>query len=79
MHDAITIERLGAGSPLAPIVAQWTFTAWGHRHPGKTLQDVIEGTIAKCGARGVPSIFVAMQGDIPVGTASHKLAIAAAR
>ncbi|MBP5978949.1 MAG: GNAT family N-acetyltransferase [Halomonas sp.] len=70
MHDAITIERLDAGSPHVRIVTQWTFTAWGHLHPRKTLQNAIEETIFECGAGGVPSIFVAMQGDIPVGTAS---------
>lgn len=70
MHDAITIERLDADSPHLPVVTQWTFAAWGHLHPGKTLLDAIEETISECGAGGVPSIFVAMQGDIPVGTAS---------
>lgn len=70
MCNAITIERLNADSPHLPVVTQWTFTAWGHLHPGKTLQDAIEETISECGASGVPSIFVAMQDDIPVGTAS---------
>ncbi|RUR33628.1 GNAT family N-acetyltransferase [Vreelandella nanhaiensis] len=70
MHDAITIEHLDAGSPHALVVAQWTFTAWGHLHPGKTLQDALEETFSECGAWGVPSIFVAMQDEIPVGTAS---------
>lgn len=70
MHDAITILRLDADSPHVPVVAQWTFMAWGHLHPGKTLQEAIEETAAECGTCGVPSVFVAMQGDIPVGTAS---------
>lgn len=70
MHDAITIERLNADSPHVLDVTQWMFTAWGHLNPEKTLQDAIEETISECGAVGVPSIFVAMQGDMPVGTAS---------
>ncbi|BBI52504.1 hypothetical protein HORIV_49250 [Vreelandella olivaria] len=39
-------------------------------HPGLTLEKAIEWLKAECGQGGVPSIFVAMQGEIPVGTAS---------
>ncbi|CAM3674707.1 MULTISPECIES: GNAT family N-acetyltransferase [Halomonas] len=69
MHD-ITLQRLSADDPNIPIVARWTFGAWGHLHPGLTLEEAIELTKAECGSAAVPSIFVAMNGELPVGTAS---------
>jgi predicted N-acetyltransferase YhbS len=68
--DDITLQRLTADDPNVPLVATWTFKAWGHLHPGLTQQQAIERVRAECGHCGVPSIFVAMQGETPVGTAS---------
>lgn len=70
MQGDITIQRLSADDPNAEIVAGWTFEAWGHLHPGLTLAQAIECLKAECGQGGVPSIFLAMQGRTPVGTAS---------
>ncbi|WP_235039990.1 GNAT family N-acetyltransferase [Vreelandella profundi] len=69
MHG-ITLQRLSADDPNIMTVAKWTFEAWGHLHPGLTLEEAIELTQAECGSAGVPSIFVAMKGELPVGTAS---------
>ncbi|HDZ48440.1 hypothetical protein LCGC14_0035880 [marine sediment metagenome] len=70
MQGDITIQRLNADDPNAETVAGWTFESWGHLHPGLTLAQAIARLKAECGQGGVPSIFVAMQGTIPVGTAS---------
>ncbi|CEP35138.1 MULTISPECIES: GNAT family N-acetyltransferase [unclassified Halomonas] len=70
MQCDIILQRLRADDPNAEIVAGWTFESWGHLHPGLTLEKAIEWLKAECGQGGVPSIFVAMQGETPVGTAS---------
>ena len=70
MQSDITLKRLRADNPNAEIVAGWTYESWGHLHPGLTLEQAIKRLKAECGQGGVPSIFVAMQGETPVGTAS---------
>ncbi|MCO7247050.1 GNAT family N-acetyltransferase [Halomonas sp. Mc5H-6] len=70
MQSDITLKRLRADNPNAEIVAGWTYESWGHLHPGLTLEQAITRLKAECGQGGVPSIFVAMQGETPVGTAS---------
>ncbi|MCA0975532.1 GNAT family N-acetyltransferase [Halomonas denitrificans] len=64
------IERLRADSPHLDQVAGWTFGAWGHQHQDATLQSWREATAELCGPDGVPSVFVAMAGGQPLGTAS---------
>ncbi len=70
MQYDIILQRLRADDPNAEIVAGWTFESWGHLHPGLTLEEAIQRLKAECGQGGVPSIFVAIQGETPVGTAS---------
>lgn len=70
MQSDISIMRLRADDPNAEIVAGWTFATWGHLHPGLTQEQAVERLKAECGQAGVPSIFVAMRGETPVGTAS---------
>ncbi|NYT72092.1 GNAT family N-acetyltransferase [Halomonas sp. QX-2] len=70
MWGDITIKRLSADDPNVALVADWTFEAWGHLHPGLTQEKAIERLKAECGQGSVPSIFVAMQAETPVGTAS---------
>ncbi|NYS78860.1 MULTISPECIES: GNAT family N-acetyltransferase [Halomonadaceae] len=70
MRGDITIQRLNADAPSAEIVACWTFEAWGHLHPGLTKEQAIARLKAECGHAGVPTIFVALSEETPVGTAS---------
>lgn len=70
MPDDITLHRLTADDPHVSLVAIWIFEAWGHLHRDLTQEQAIERVRAECGQGGVPSIFVAMQGETPVGTAS---------
>ncbi|MFQ3788902.1 GNAT family N-acetyltransferase [Halomonas sp. A29] len=69
MRDLI-IVRLSPDSPHVATVASWTFAEWGHLHPGSTAESYREAFRRECGEGGVPSVFVAMAGDRPVGTAS---------
>ncbi|MGO2879841.1 MAG: GNAT family N-acetyltransferase [Halomonas sp.] len=68
MRDT-TIQRLSADSPHLPTVVRWTFAAWGNLYPGLTLEEAIDDTMSECGISGVPSVFIALQDDVPVGTA----------
>lgn len=52
------------------VVSRWTFDAWGSLHPRTTFDEWRGETREDCGARGVPSVFVAMVDGKPVGTAS---------
>ncbi|ELY20577.1 GNAT family N-acetyltransferase [Vreelandella titanicae] len=70
MQSDITLQRLSADDPNVVLVSGWTFEAWGHLHPGLTQEQAIQHLKAECGQGGVPSIFVAIQGETPVGTAS---------
>lgn len=70
MQSDISLQRLRADNPNAEVVAGWTYEAWGYLHPELTLEQAIERTKVNCGQAGVPSIFVAMRGETPVGTAS---------
>ncbi|MFI0471923.1 GNAT family N-acetyltransferase [Halomonas sp. HMF6819] len=70
MSEPFSIERLHADSPHLPTVTAWTFAMWGHLHPGQTFEQALDETRGECGARGVPSLFVALEHGEPVGTAS---------
>lgn len=70
MQGKIILQRLSADDPNAEIIAGWTFQAWGHLHAGYTLDQAIKRIKNQCGDRGVPSVFVAISGEKPVGTAS---------
>jgi GNAT superfamily N-acetyltransferase len=69
MRD-ITIVRLIPDSDHVDTVASWTYAEWGHLHPGSTGEWWREAFRRECGEDGVPSVFVAMQGNRPVGTAA---------
>lgn len=70
MPERIRIARLEGDSPHVAILAQWTHDTWGHLHPGRSLDTAIAVLREECGPGGVPSVFVALQGETPVGTAS---------
>ncbi|GGX94024.1 N-acetyltransferase GCN5 [Litchfieldella qijiaojingensis] len=68
--ENISIVRLSADSPHATTVAGWTYAEWGYLHPEESAEAYCEAFVAQCGEGGVPSVFVAMHGEAPVGTAS---------
>lgn len=69
-QDPITIVRLSPDSDHVPTVASWTYAEWCHLNPGYTARSWCEAFRQECGEEGVPSVFVAMEGDQPVGTAA---------
>ncbi|EPC01874.1 hypothetical protein L861_19680 [Litchfieldella anticariensis FP35 = DSM 16096] len=70
MSHPLEILRLTADSPHASTVARWTYAEWGYLHPEESAEMYCKAFIAQCGDAGVPSVFVAMHDDRPVGTAS---------
>ncbi|WP_346426392.1 GNAT family N-acetyltransferase [Halomonas sp. JS92-SW72] len=67
---AVRIERLLPDSPHLARVAGWQHDQWGQLSPGETLATRRASLAAECGPSGVPSVFVALQGERSVGTAS---------
>ncbi|WP_111413490.1 GNAT family N-acetyltransferase [Billgrantia lactosivorans] len=70
MNSTITIVRLTPDSPHVASVASWTHAEWGHLNPDYTADSWRDAFRRECGDGGVPSVFVAMDGDQPVGTAA---------
>lgn len=66
----VQIERLNCHSSDVEVVSNWTFYAWGERHPEKTFEAWVKETRADCGLGGIPSVFVARANGRPIGTAS---------
>jgi GNAT superfamily N-acetyltransferase len=69
-EGGIRLERLAPASPLVDTLARWDFDQWGHLDPVRPLDAAIAAFRALCGPGGVPSVFVALHGEIPVGMAS---------
>lgn len=70
MQHPITLVRLSPDSPHVATVASWTHAEWGHLNPDFTADTWRDAFRRECGDGGVPSVFVAMAGDQPVGTAA---------
>ncbi|WP_318153158.1 GNAT family N-acetyltransferase [Halomonas sp. LR3S48] len=70
MQDPINIVRLSPDSDHVATVASWTYAEWGHLHPNSTAESYRDAFRRECGDGGVPSVFVAMHGNKPVGTAA---------
>lgn len=62
--------RLTADSPHLERVAAWQHAEWSHLTPGETPASRLAALRAECGTSGVPSVFVMLANDQPVGTAS---------
>ena len=66
----MTIDHLAEHVDVIPTLALWILKKWGHLHPGWTLDKLIQSFNEKTHYRQIPETFVAMEDDIPVGTAS---------
>jgi len=67
--ERIRIACLAADSPHLLTLARWEFAQWGHLDPDRRLDQALADFRAQCGEGGLPSVFVAMAGDTPVGMA----------
>ncbi|WP_163647733.1 GNAT family N-acetyltransferase [Modicisalibacter sp. 'Wilcox'] len=70
MNTVWTLQRLLPDSPHVATVARWTHATWGHLDPTRSPAERLAETHSECGEAGVPSVFVALAGETPVGTAS---------
>jgi len=68
--DGLRLERLGPDSPHLLTLARWEYAQWGHYDPGRRLDEALGEFRGQCGEEGVPSVFVVLDGDTPVGMAS---------
>jgi GNAT superfamily N-acetyltransferase len=54
---------------LVPTIARWHWDEWGHHDPEGSLQSWTEGLAQRTRPAGVPTTFVALDGDAPIGSA----------
>ena len=66
----MTIEYLADRREFIPTLARWLHEEWGHLRAGETVDDRAARLEGACGYCEVPTAFVAVAGDEPVGCAS---------
>ena len=64
------IEHLAEHRDVIPTLAGWVWDQWGHLLPDETLTTLTARFQQKITPRRIPEIFVALDGDAPVGMAS---------
>lgn len=70
-HQAVVqIARLAPDSPHLLTLVRWEVAQWGHLNPERRLDQALAAFRDACGEGGLPSVFVALSGDTPVGMAS---------
>ncbi|MGJ7461500.1 GNAT family N-acetyltransferase [Halomonas sp. MA07-2] len=69
-EDEVRLERLTPASPHVLSLARWEFQQWSYLDPERRLDEALFAFREQCGPGGVPSVFVALCGDLPVGMAS---------
>ena len=52
-----------------PTIARWHWEEWGHHDPEGSLQSWTAGLAGRTRAAGIPTTFVAVDGDLPIGSA----------
>jgi GNAT superfamily N-acetyltransferase len=66
----VTIEYLADRREFITTVARWLHEEWGHLRPNETVGDRAARVERACGHHEIPTTFVAIYGDEPVGSAS---------
>jgi GNAT superfamily N-acetyltransferase len=66
----MTIDYLADRREFIPMVAHWLHEEWGHLRPNETVGDRAERVERAAGRHEIPTTFVAIDGDQPVGCAS---------
>ena len=64
------LQRLLPGSPHLSSVARWQHEQWGSLYPETSYSAWQKELRGLCGAQGVPSVFLALEEERPIGTAS---------
>jgi GNAT superfamily N-acetyltransferase len=65
-----SVELLADHIELAPIIARWHFDEWSPFDPGVTVDDVATRLSSWANRDSVPVAYVAIDGGVPVGSAS---------
>jgi len=66
----VTIDYLAHRHELIPTLAMWLHQEWGHLRPNETIDDRAARVERACGHCQIPTTFVAMADNQPVGCAS---------
>ena len=66
----MTIEYLADRREFVTTVAQWLHDEWGHLRPTETVNDRVARVERACGHHQIPTSFVAVDGQQPLGCAS---------
>lgn len=66
----ITIAFLADQPQHLPVVAAWVYDQWHRHRPGETLETTAEMFRAALQRDAIPLTLLALDGDVPVGTAS---------
>ena len=68
--ETIYVDHLADHMAFVPTVAEWHHREWGHLAPESSLDQHITRVAQTCTRDAIPSTFVAVAGDVPVGCAS---------
>ena len=66
----MTIEYLADRREFIPTIAHWLHEEWGHLRPYEIVDDHVARLQRACGYHQIPTSFVAVDADQPVGCAS---------
>jgi GNAT superfamily N-acetyltransferase len=64
----IRIASLANHLDLVPIVAQWLYQEWDYLYPGGSLQTRTQQVYERAQPDGIPTVFIALAEERPVGT-----------
>lgn len=66
----LSVAYLADHTEHVPLVAQWLHAQFGHLSTARTLEERADRLRRSLNRRAIPTTFVALDGDIPLGTAS---------
>jgi GNAT superfamily N-acetyltransferase len=66
----VRIESITDHPELIETVARWQWGEWGHLDPADSLAARIAGLRAQAAGGQIPTTYVALEGDAPLGSAS---------
>lgn len=75
IEQHIHIRYLAEVPELVPLVAKWSYDAWGQYDPTLTLEGQIKSLSSKLNIDKIPMTFVAFKDNIPVATVGLKARI----
>src|SRR5438046_493900 len=70
MSNPVHIERIIDYPALVEMVARWQWGEWGHLDPADSLAARIAWLRAQSEGGDIPTTFIALEGDTPLGSAS---------